>query len=101
MTTDSIPARDGFRTLAVLIAIEKIEQPSMINLVKTTGIPVRSIDAIIKKANKFGVVIVRKGGKKLGYFALKDPGVYNMDKIPALLKKNFPIIMKNINSASK
>lgn len=101
MKAGHIPARNEYRKLALLIAIDKIDKPSMANLVETTGIPARSVDSIIKNATKFGVVIRRKGGRKYGHFSLQNPGVYNIGKIPELLNKNFPLIMENINSACK
>lgn len=90
MTIDSteekkeIPARSFTRVMSLIIAIEKIEKPSLQSLIDRTGIPERSIHAILARLSReYWVAIERVDGRRYGYYRVADWGVLNRDRILA------------------
>lgn len=79
------PARSFMRVQTLLIAIEKLERPSLQALTEHTGIPERSIHSLLAKMNKeFFVFIERVNGRRHGYYRVVDWGALNRDRILAL-----------------
>ena len=90
MTIDSteekkeIPARSFTRVMSLIIAIEKIEKPSLQSLIDRTGIPERSIHAILARLSReYWVAIERVDGRRYGYYRIADWGALNRDRILA------------------
>lgn len=83
-TTDTVPARSFKRAQHLLIAIERIEKPSLQSLIDRTGIPERSIHALLARLSReYWVAIERVDGRRYGYYRIADWGALNRDRILA------------------
>lgn len=83
-TNEAVPARSFKRVQNLLIAIEKIEKPSLQSLIDRTGIPERSIHALLARLSReYWVAIERVDGRRYGYYRVADWGALNRDRILA------------------
>jgi hypothetical protein len=78
-------ARNFGRALNLLIAVERLEKPTLDTLVKKTNLPGRSIYSIIERlSQEYFVVIERFNGRRYGYYKVADWGVLDRERILAL-----------------
>jgi len=88
--------RDGNRKLALLVAIHLTEKPTMVDLVAATKIPKRTIHSMMSQLKETDVVITRVGGRRHGHYRIADPGVYNMQAVQAVIKRQYPGVYMQI-----
>lgn len=93
---NELGTRDENRKLVLLIALEKIEKPAQQDLVDATGIPERSIHLLTQSLNKAGVVIERINGRRYGYYRISDSGIFNIERLPEVVKKSHPLLVEKI-----
>lgn len=77
---NEVPARSFSRLLSLIVAIEKIEKPDLKKITDETGIPDRSIHAMLDKLHKeYFMVIERVQGRRWGYYQISDWGAINKE----------------------
>lgn len=80
LNKNDVPARSFSRLLSLIVAIEKIEKPDLKKITDDTGIPDRSIHAMLDKLHKeYFMVIERVQGRRFGYYRISDWGAINKD----------------------
>lgn len=78
----NVPARSFTRLLSLIVAIEKIEKPDLKKLTTDTGIPERSIHAMLDKLHReYFMVIERVQGRRHGYYRISDWGALNEERV--------------------
>lgn len=78
----NVPARSFTRLLSLIVAIEKIEKPDLKKITDDTGIPDRSIHAMLDKlSSEYFMVIERVQGRRHGYYRISDWGALNRDRV--------------------
>lgn len=81
-SNQEVPARSFSRVLSLIVAIEKIERPDLKKLTTDTGIPERSIHAMLDKLHReYFMVIERVQGRRFGYYRISDWGALNRERV--------------------
>lgn len=81
-SNQEVPARSFSRVLSLIVAIEKIEKPDLKKLTIDTGIPERSIHAMLDKLHReYFMVIERVQGRRHGYYRISDWGALNRERV--------------------
>lgn len=82
---NTIKARKFGRALNLLIALERLEKPTIDSLVEKTRLPGRSIHSMIDRLSReYFVVIKRFNGRRYGYYKVADWGILDRERILAL-----------------
>ncbi len=77
-----IPTRSFTRVLSLVVALEKIEKPDLKKLTNNTGIPERSIHAMLDRLHReYFMVVERVRGRRFGYYKITDWGALNKERV--------------------
>lgn len=77
-----VPARSFTRVLSLVVALEKIEKPDLKKLTTDTGIPERSIHAMLNRLHReYFMVVERVQGRRFGYYRITDWGALNKERV--------------------